>query len=78
MFDSYKQLKSMKEHIKTIKNDCHSEINDCDDYLKDLPEDISSVDELSKIIDNNKDLLRAFDLGKKIAYQEILDALKKL
>ena len=75
MFDFYKQLKSMKEYIKSIKNDCQYEIKDCDQFLKDLPEDISSVDELSKIIDNNKDMLRAYDLGRKIAYEEILKAL---
>ena len=77
MFDYYKQLKKMKDNISSLKNNCQSEINDCDDYLKDLPEDISSVNELSKIIDNNKDLLRAYDLGRKIAYEEILKALSK-
>lgn len=75
MFDFYKQLKRMTDHIEKTKANCMNEIRMCDDYLKDLPEDISSVDELSKIIDNNKDLLRAYDLGRKIAYEEILNDL---
>ena len=75
MFDFYKQLKKMKDHIQKIRQDCAIEIKDCDEFLKDLPEDVSNVDELSNMIDNNKDMSRAYDLGKKRAYEEILKAL---
>jgi hypothetical protein len=77
MFDSYKRLNHLKDYIKKTQIDCVNEIHVCDEFLKDLPEDISNVDELSNMIDNNKDMSRAYDLGRKIAYEEILKSLSK-
>ena len=77
MFDFYKQLKRMTDHIEKTKANCVNEIRMCDDFLKDLPEDISSVDELSNMIDNNKDMSRSYDLGRKKAYEEILNDLSR-
>ena len=65
----------MKDHIQKIRQDCAIEIKDCDEFLKDLPEDISNIDELSNMIDNNKDMSRSYDLGRKKAYEEILNDL---
>jgi len=76
MFDRFKSLKRMKEQISTLYKHCESEINVCDDYLKDLPTDINSIEELEDIMGNNKDLSRAYDLGRKEALQEIKKLLK--
>ena len=75
MFDFYKQLKRMTDYIEKTKSNCVNEIRICDDFLKDLPEDISNIDELSNMIDNNKDMSRSYDLGRKKAYEEILNDL---
>ena len=53
------------------------EIKESDSYLKDLPEDIENVKELSSIIGNNKDMSRAYDLGRREALSEIKNLLKK-
>jgi hypothetical protein len=67
----------MKDQILSLQRHCESEIIVCDDYLKDLPTDINSIEELEDIMGNNKDLSRAYDLGRKEALQEIKKLLKK-
>ncbi len=52
------------------------EIKESDSYLEDLPEDIENVKELSSIIGNNKDMSRAYDLGRKEALEQIKNLLK--
>lgn len=66
----------MKDKLKKIENDCINEIEECDEFLKDLPEDIENLDELNEVISNNKDLSRAYDLGRKEAFEEAVRKLK--
>lgn len=66
----------MKDKLKKIENDCINEIEECDEFLKDLPEDIKNLDELNEVISNNKDLSRAYDLGRKEAFEEAVRKLK--
>ena len=66
----------MKDKIKKIEKDCINEIEECDKFLKDLPEDIENLDELNEVISNNKDLSRAYDLGRKEAFEEAVRKLK--
>ena len=76
MFNLIKKLQKMKDKLKKIENDCINEIEECDEFLKDLPEDIENLDELNEVISNNKDLSRAYDLGRKEAFEEADRKLK--
>jgi len=76
MFNLIKKLQKMKDKLKKIENDCINEIEECDEFLKDLPEDIENLDELNEVISNNKDLSRAYDLGRKEAFEEAVRKLK--
>lgn len=76
MFNLIKKLQNMKDKIKKIEKDCINEIEECDEFLKDLPEDIENLDELNEVISNNKDLSRAYDLGRKEAFEEAVRKLK--
>ena len=67
----------MKDHILSLHKHCEDEITICDDYLKDLPTDIESIEELEDMLGNNKDLSRAYDLGRKETLKEIKNLLKK-
>jgi hypothetical protein len=66
----------MKEKITKFEKDCINEIKSCDEYLKDLPEDIENIDELNEVIGNNKDMSRAYDLGRKEAFEEVMRQIK--
>ena len=66
----------MNDKLKRFEKDCINEIDECDKYLKDLPEDIENLDELNEIISNNKDLSRAYDLGRKEAFEEAVRKIK--
>ena len=58
---------------------CKSEVNLCDKFLEDLPNDIDSLSEFENMIDNNKDLSRAYDLGRKKTleeFQQLIDEFK--
>ena len=66
----------MKDKIKKIEKDCINEIEECDEFLKDLPEDIDGIEEFNEVILNNKDLSRAYDLGRKEAFEEAVRKLK--
>jgi len=76
MFNLIKKLQKMKDKLKKIEKDCINEIEECDEFLKDLPEDIENLDELNEVISNNKDLSRAYDLGRKEAFEEAVRKLK--
>ena len=76
MFNLIKKLQKMNDKLKRFEKDCINEIDECDKYLKDLPEDIENLDELNEIISNNKDLSRAYDLGRKEAFEEAVRKLK--
>lgn len=66
----------MKDKITKFEKDCINEIKSCDEYLKDLPEDIENLDELNEVIGNNKDMSRAYDLGRKEAFEEVIRQIK--
>ena len=68
----------MKDKIKQAIETANKEIIDCNNYLKDLPEDIETVDELDEIIGNNKDMSRAYDLGRRDTLKEIHQMLQEL
>jgi len=76
MFDNLKKLNRLKERLKEFENDCIDEINACEEFLKDLPEDIEDIKEFDEVILNNKDLSRAYDLGRKEAFEEAVRKLK--
>ncbi len=76
MFNLIKKLQKMNDKLKRFEKDCINEIDECDKYLKDLPEDIENLDELNEIISNNKDLSRAYDLGRKEAFEEAVRKIK--
>ena len=68
----------MKDKIKKAIEDAEQEIKDCNEYLKDLPEDIKNEDELEEIIGINKDMSRAYDLGRRQSLEEIKMLWKEL
>ena len=76
MFDNLKKLNRLKERLKEFENDCIDEINACEEFLKDLPEDIEDIKEFDEVILNNKDLSRAYDLGRMEAFKEIVKKIK--
>jgi len=76
MFNNYKKLKKIQMIIKEWITFVDDEIKESDSYLEDLPEDIENVKELSSIIGNNKDMSRAYDLGRKEALEQIKNLLK--
>ena len=78
MFNLYKRLGDMKLQVKNLIKLNNEEISTCNEYLKDLPEDISDINELEVMIGNNKDLSRAYDLGKTEALQMINEQLEKI
>jgi len=69
MFNLLGKLKEMKEKIKDIRRKFDTEIEECDTFLNDLPDDIKDIKELENIIGNNKDMARAYDLGRKEAFE---------
>ena len=68
----------VKDKIKQAIETANKEINVCNNYLKDLPEDIETIDELDEIIGNNKDMSRAYDLGRRDTLKEIHELLQEL
>ena len=78
MFNLYKRSGDMKLQVKNLIKLNNEEISTCNEYLKDLPEDISDINELEVMIGNNKDLSRAYDLGKTEALQMINEQLEKI
>ena len=68
----------MKQKIKKAIEDAEKEIKDCNEYLKDLPDDIEDVNELENIIGNNKDMSRAYDLGRRQSLEEIKNLWEEL
>ena len=78
MFNSYKRLMTMIKSIKDIKHQCKEEVLNCKEYLKDLPNDIEDTKELSNVIGNNKDMSRAYDLGRMEAFEELEKMLQEI
>jgi hypothetical protein len=68
----------MKSQLKNLIELNDEEIQECDMHLKDLPEDIEGIIELEVMIGNNKDLSRAYDLGRKEALEMIKEHLEHL
>ena len=68
----------MKNQLKNLIKLNNEEMKECKTYLKDLPEDISDLQELNIMIGNNKDLARAYDLGKLDAHEMIKDHLEDI
>ena len=68
----------MKEKIKNLVKNTDFDISQCDEYLKDLPEDIEDVSELEDMIGNNKDLSRAYDLGRRDTLRAIKNELENI
>ena len=59
----------MIDKLKSVRREFDIEIEDCESFLKDLPDDIKNIKELENIIMNNKDMARAYDLGRKEAFE---------
>ena len=81
MFNHYKELKELVGKIFKLYSYCRDEEALCDKYLEDLPNDICSISEFDNMVDNNKDLSRAYDLGRKRTLKEIqqlIDEFKAL
>ena len=76
MFNLIKKLNKLKERLREFEDTCIDEITECNEFLKDLPEDIETIDEFNEVISNNKDLSRAYDLGRKEAFEEVVRKLK--
>ena len=68
----------MKEKIKSLVKNTDFDISQCDEYLKDLPEDIEDVSELEDMIGNNKDLSRAYDLGRRDTLRAMKNELENI
>ncbi len=71
MFNHYKELKVLIGKIFKLYSYCRDEETLCDKFLEDLPDDIDSISEFENMIDNNKDLSRAYDLGRKKTLEEL-------
>ena len=69
---------TMIKNIKDIRNQCKEEVLNCKEYLNDLPNDIEDTKELSNIIGNNKDMSRAYDLGRMEAFEELEKMLQEI
>ena len=78
MFNLYKRLKNMKTQLKNLIKLNGEEIKASNEFLKDLPIDILDIQELEVMIGNNKDLSRAYDLGRMEALQEISEHLENI
>ena len=71
MFNNYKELKDLIGKVFKLYTYCQDETDICDKYLEDLPNDVDSISEFENMIDNNKDLSRAYDLGRKKTLEEL-------
>jgi len=68
----------IKDIIKQHQELVDAEMDDTSLHLEDLPNDIKDVHELNEIIGNNKDMSRAYDLGRLHAFEEFSKMLKHL
>ena len=68
----------MKKQLANLIQFHNEEIKDCNEHLEDLPQDIKDIKELETLIGNNKDLSRAYDLGRKETLEQIKERLNKL
>ena len=71
MFNNYKELKDLIGKVFKLYTHCRNEVGVCNKYLEDLPNDVDSISEFENMIDNNKDLSRAYDLGRKKTLEEL-------
>ena len=78
MFNLYKRIKNMKTSLNDLIHLSNKEVETCNEYLQDLPDDIKDVNELETLIGNNKDLSRAYDLGRREALEMISEKLKTI
>ena len=78
MFNNYKRLMEMKSSIKEIKKHLEVEETECNNYLKDLPHDIKDLKEFEQVMNNNMDMSRAYDLGRRDALKEIQKMLQEI
>ncbi len=76
MFNNYKKIKELQMKIKEWITFLDDEIKESDTHLEDLPSDIDCIKELEKMIGNNKDLSRSYDLGRRDALEQIKKLLK--
>tara|TARA_R110000765_G_scaffold192984_1_gene298478 strand:- start:1076 stop:1291 length:216 start_codon:yes stop_codon:yes gene_type:complete len=68
----------MKAKLNNLIHLNNEELENCNEILRDLPEDIKDIKELETLIGNNKDLSRAYDLGKKDTLEMITEQLKNI
>ena len=68
----------IKENLKDHQHLVEGEIDELDNYLRDLPSDIQDLKELNEVISNNKDMSRAYDLGRREAFEEFKSMLKEI
>ena len=68
----------IKDNIKEHQGLVANEIDELDNHLKDLPSDIQDLQELNEVISNNKDMSRAYDLGRMEAFEEFKSMLSEI
>jgi hypothetical protein len=65
---------NIEDHQKMVSD----ELDSLDNFLEDLPSDIKDIKELNDVIGNNKDMNRAYDLGRQEAFLEFKSMLTEI
>ena len=78
MFNISNRIRMIKENIKDHQHLIEGELDELDGYLQDLPSDIKDLKELNEVIGNNKDMSRAYDLGRREAFEEFKSMLMEI
>ena len=68
----------IKHNIEDHQKIVTGELDHLEMYLNDLPNDIKDVKELNEVIGNNKDMSRAYDLGRQEAFIEFESMLNEI
>ena len=78
MFKLSRRIRMIKHNIEDHQKIVTDELDHLDTFLNDLPNDIKDVKELNEVIGNNKDMSRAYDLGRQEAFIEFESMLNEI
>ena len=78
MFKLSKRISMIKHNIEDHQKLVSDELDSLDTFLEDLSNDIKDVKELNEVIGNNKDMSRAYDLGRQEAFIEFESMLNEI
>lgn len=78
MFKLSRRIGMIKHNIEDHQKIVTDELENLDTFLDDLPNDIKDVKELNEVIGNNKDMSRAYDLGRQEAFLEFKSMLNEI